>query len=66
MSVQSVTPNDQSPKVNLLDFDRKGLRKYFADELGEKGFKDGGDVSLTVIKIPDISESGVESLFKRR
>jgi hypothetical protein len=25
-----------------------------------------GDVSLTVIKIPDISESGVESLFKRR
>ena len=31
---------------------------------------DGGpvteDVSLTVIKIPDISESGVESLFKRR
>ena len=35
-------------------------------ELGEKGFKDGGDVSLTVIKIPDISESGVESLFKRR
>ena len=23
-------------------------------------------VSLTVIKIPDISESGVESLFKRR
>jgi len=35
-------------------------------ELGEKGFKDGGEVSLTVIKIPDISESGVESLFKRR
>jgi len=32
----------------------------------KKGFKDGGDVSLTVIKIPDISESGVESLFKRR
>jgi hypothetical protein len=25
-----------------------------------------GDISLTVIKIPDISESGVESLFKRR
>ena len=25
-----------------------------------------GDVSLTIIKIPDISESGVESLFKRR
>ena len=28
--------------------------------------KDGGEVSLTVIEIPDISESGVESLFKRR
>lgn len=26
-------------KVNLLDFDRKGLRKYFADELGEKAFR---------------------------
>jgi hypothetical protein len=32
----------------------------------KKGLKDGGEVSLTVIKIPDISESGVESLFKRR
>lgn len=26
-------------KTNLLDFDRKGLRKYFADELGEKAFR---------------------------
>ncbi|GAM55955.1 ribosomal RNA large subunit methyltransferase N [Vibrio ishigakensis] len=26
-------------KVNLLDFDRQGLRKYFADELGEKAFR---------------------------
>ena len=26
-------------KINLLDFDRKGLRKFFADELGEKGFR---------------------------
>ena len=33
---------------------------------GKRGFKDGGLVNLTVIKIPDISESGVESLFKRR
>ena len=36
----------------------------------ETKMADGGpvneDVSLTVIKIPDISESGVESLFKRR
>ena len=26
-------------KVNLLDFDRQGLRKFFADELGEKAFR---------------------------
>ena len=26
-------------KVNLLDFDRKGLRKYFVEELGEKAFR---------------------------
>ncbi|CAM4059972.1 MULTISPECIES: bifunctional tRNA (adenosine(37)-C2)-methyltransferase TrmG/ribosomal RNA large subunit methyltransferase RlmN [Vibrio] len=26
-------------KVNLLDFDRQGLRQYFADELGEKAFR---------------------------
>lgn len=26
-------------KINLMDFDRKGLRKYFADELGEKPFR---------------------------
>lgn len=26
-------------KVNLLDFDRKGLRKFFAEELGEKAFR---------------------------
>ncbi len=26
-------------KVNLLDFDRKGLRQYFATELGEKAFR---------------------------
>ena len=31
-----------------------------------RGYKDGGDVSLTVIKIPDISGSGVETLFERR
>jgi len=32
----------------------------------KKGFKDGGLVNLTAIKIPDNSKSGVESLFKRR
>ncbi|CAM2850767.1 bifunctional tRNA (adenosine(37)-C2)-methyltransferase TrmG/ribosomal RNA large subunit methyltransferase RlmN [Vibrio rarus] len=26
-------------KVNLLDFDRQGLRQYFSDELGEKAFR---------------------------
>ncbi|MCL9775971.1 MULTISPECIES: bifunctional tRNA (adenosine(37)-C2)-methyltransferase TrmG/ribosomal RNA large subunit methyltransferase RlmN [Vibrio] len=26
-------------KVNLLDFDRKGLRKFFQEELGEKAFR---------------------------
>ncbi|ELR65253.1 Ribosomal RNA large subunit methyltransferase N [Photobacterium marinum] len=26
-------------KTNLLDFDRKGLRQYFAEELGEKAFR---------------------------
>ena len=33
---------------------------------GYIGLKDGGDVSLTVIEIPDISGSGVETLFKNR
>ena len=32
----------------------------------KRGFKDGGLVSLTAIKIPDNNQSGVESLFKRR
>ena len=31
-----------------------------------KEFEDGGRVSLTVIEIPDISGSGVETLFKKR
>jgi len=60
-------------RKDYLDFkaqqtDRKMTQEEIEElkELGEKGFKDGGDVSLTVIKIPDISESGVESLFKRR
>ncbi|WP_120511494.1 bifunctional tRNA (adenosine(37)-C2)-methyltransferase TrmG/ribosomal RNA large subunit methyltransferase RlmN [Photobacterium salinisoli] len=26
-------------KINLLDFDREGLRQYFAEELGEKAFR---------------------------
>ena len=33
---------------------------------GYVGLKDGGEVSLTVIEIPDISGSGVETLFKNR
>ena len=35
-------------------------------KLSEAGFKDGGLVNLTAIKIPDNNQSGVESLFKRR
>ena len=48
--------------VELLNFDPKGRKK------NAKGghIKDDADVSLTIIEIPDISESGVESLFKRR
>ena len=55
-----------------LDAKAQGTRKMSDEEIAElkalsdMGYKDGGDVSLTVIKIPDISESGVESLFKRR
>ena len=26
-------------KINLLDFDRQGMRKFFAEELGEKAFR---------------------------
>jgi 23S rRNA (adenine2503-C2)-methyltransferase len=26
-------------KTNLLDFDRKGLRAFFSEELGEKAFR---------------------------
>ena len=33
---------------------------------GYIGLKDGGQVSLTVIEIPDISGPGVETLFKKR
>jgi hypothetical protein len=51
---------DVEEKVELINFNPKG-RKKNAD-----GGSVDGDVSLTVIKIPDISESGVESLFKRR
>ena len=36
---------------NLRDFTKKA---------------DGGEVNLTIVRMPDISESGVESLFKRR
>ena len=48
--------------VELMNFDPNGRKK------NAKGghIKDDADVSLTIIEIPDISESGVESLFKRR
>jgi hypothetical protein len=53
---------DIEEKVELMNFDPKGRKK------NAKGghIKDDADVSLTVIEIPDISQSGVESLFKRR
>jgi hypothetical protein len=53
---------DVEEKVELMNFDPKGRKK------NAKGghIKDDADVSLTVIQIPDISQSGVESLFKRR
>ena len=48
--------------VELSNFDPKGRKKN-----AQGGhIKDDADVSLTVIEIPDISQSGVESLFKRR
>lgn len=37
MSVEQATP--ATKKVNLLDFDRKSLRKFFAEELNEKPFR---------------------------
>ena len=43
----------------------KSPRSLNADG-GYIGLKDGGEVSLTVIEIPDISGPGVETLFKKR
>lgn len=44
MSVETANPTaieqpSEIKKINLLDYDRKSLRKFFADELGEKGFR---------------------------
>ena len=36
---------------NLRDFTKKA---------------DGGEVNLTIVRMPDINQSGVESLFKKR
>ena len=47
--------------VELMNFDPKG-RKGNA----KGGRVDDTEVNLTVIKIPDISGSGVETLFERR
>ena len=52
-----------------LDAKAQGTRKMSDEEIAElkalsdMGYKDGGLVNLTPIKIPDISESGVESLI---
>ena len=44
------------------------LRNYMGnfDSIIASRLKDGGSVDLTIISMPDISGSGVESLFKRR
>lgn len=41
MSAEIITPATETPvkKVNLLDYDRKALRQFFKDELGEKPFR---------------------------
>ena len=49
----------------------KGKRQRMIDAYNEiirerNKRADGGEVSLTVIEIPDISGSGVETLFKKR
>ena len=55
-----------------LDAKAQGTRKMSDEEIAElkalsdMGYKDGGLVNLTAMKIPDNSKSGVESLFKRR
>ena len=55
-----------------LDAKAQGTRKMSDEEIAElkalsdMGYKDGGLVNLTTIKIPDNNQSGVESLFKRR
>ena len=55
-----------------LDAKAQGTRKMTDEEIAElkalsdMGYKDGGLVNLTAIKIPDNNQSGVESLFKRR
>ena len=55
-----------------LDAKAQGTRKMSDEEIAElkalsdMGYKDGGLVNLTAIKIPDNNQSGVESLFKRR
>jgi len=47
--------------VELSNFDPKGRKKN-----AKGGRVDDTEVNLTVIKIPDISGSGVETLFERR
>jgi len=39
MSVEMTAADTSVKKINLLDYDRKSLRQFFADELGEKPFR---------------------------
>mgnify|MGYP001172288875 FL=1 len=73
--------NQVDPKTNLYDIDKmyanytknfaaSGGKGYFSSPDMLSRFKqfyaDGGSVDLTIITMPDISGSGVESLFKTR
>ena len=46
---------------------RQAMIDAYRDIIRNKNKRaDGGEVSLTVIEIPDISGAGVETLFKKR
>jgi len=47
--------------INVLGLDGKGIAEKYGLQ-----YADGGAVDLTIITMPDISGSGVESLFKTR
>ena len=66
--MEDIDPNIKERSVldDIDDMNRANIDDLFGRKKNADGGSVDGDVSLTVIKIPDISESGVESLFKRR